>query len=106
MGMGLSSINRPNNRPVGPLVPIPGPMARQRLSLISDRMTSWAVSSKVPSGVSGNPTVMASVTMVSSTGFSDCGIPSVTNPTPVRMAAVAVMAAAPVFPGEPARTNR
>ena len=106
MGTRLSRTNRPTSRPVDRWVPVPGPMARQRLSLSREAMVSQAVSSNAPSAVSGKPTVMASVTMVSSWGFSDFGMPTVTNPAPARMAAAAAMAAAPVFPGEPARTSR
>ena len=49
---------------------------------------------------------MASSTRVSMTGFRAAAVPTVTSPAPTRSAAVAVMAAAPVLPGEPPTTRR
>ncbi len=49
---------------------------------------------------------MASRTCDSKTAFRVSAIPSVTRPAPLRKAAIEVIAAAPVFPGDPATTSK
>jgi len=57
-------------------------------------------------GVSGSGSVMTSVNFTSMTALRLLGMPRVTKPAPIRRAASHAMAAAPVFPTDPARTRR
>ncbi len=87
-------------------VPMPGPRAKAALFAKSAIMSSKAAASRPPDGVWASAVVMGSMTMGSMTGISFSGTPKVTRPAPVRMAALAHNAAAPVLPGEPASISR
>ncbi len=63
-------------------------------------------SPSMPSSVSGRGKVIASRIWASRIAFMLFASPRVTRPAPTRMADMAVIAAAPVFPGDPASNKR
>ena len=81
---------------------MPGPMATAVLSMANVSRCSCACNESVRAAVSGTGNVMASRSFPSRTSLMLAGVATVTSPAPVRSAAVAAIAAAPVLPTDPA----
>ncbi len=77
-------------------------MATAVLAAMKATSRSNAVRAKVRALVSGIGTVIASNSFASNVSLTLVGIATVTRPAPTRRAARAAMAAAPVFPTDPA----
>jgi hypothetical protein len=106
MGWRSSRVKLRTTSVVSPSRPIPGPIATASREPASSTIASRAFRASVRAEVSGSGSVIASSTRLATIGCWLTGVATVTSPTPLRIAAIAPSAAAPVLPSEPATRSR